>query len=173
MSKSNIVLIGMPGAGKSTIGVVIAKMLGYNFIDCDLLIQNQEGDILSNLIARHGIDGFLEIENQVNCDLECSRTVISPGGSICYSDEAMRHLHDIGTVIYLKLDYRTIHERVGDLGRRGVVIRSGSTLKDLYDERTPLYEKYADITVDLTGNTIVESIRVVKDVLDRYERENV
>jgi len=161
----NIVLIGMPGAGKSTIGVVIAKILGYNFIDSDLLIQAREGDILENLIMKNGIQGFIDIEDQVNSQISAERSVIATGGSVCYCDEAMRHLKDIGLVIYLKLDCRTICRRLGDLNARGVVIKKGKTVRDLYEERTPLYEKYADLTVDLTGCTITRSIEVMKDIL--------
>ena len=158
----NIVLIGMPGSGKSTIGVVAAKALGYGFLDSDLLIQAQEGDILENLIEKHGIDGFLAIENQVNRDIVAKRTVIATGGSVCYCDEAMHALKENGVVIYIKQNYNSIRERVGSLHKRGVVIRKGTTLRELYDERTPLYEKYADVVADLTGcQSLKDSIDIV------------
>ena len=127
----NIVFIGMPGAGKSTIGVVIAKIFGYDFVDSDLLIQNQEGDILEHLIEKHGIEGFLQIENQVNRDINVKKTVISTGGSVCYCDEALKHMSEHGVIVYIKTDYESLHQRLGDLHQRGVVIRNGSTLLDL------------------------------------------
>ena len=170
----NIVLIGMPGSGKSTIGVVAAKALGYGFLDSDLLIQAQEGDILENLIEKHGIDGFLAIENQVNRDIDAKRTVIATGGSVCYCDEAMRALKENGVVIYIKQNYQSIRRRVGSLHKRGVVIRKGTTLRELYDERTPLYEKYADVVADVTGckslkDSIDTVISCIKDCKQLYE----
>lgn len=158
----NIVLIGMPGAGKSTIGVVLAKMLGYDFIDSDLLIQKQEGDILENLISRYGRDGFEEIENKVNRDIRAEKTVIATGGSVCYCDEALRTLAGNAVIVYLKLNYDSLAPRLGNLQARGVVIGENATLRDLYQERTPLYEKYADLTVDLSGRSLEASIAAVK-----------
>lgn len=158
MNKKNIILIGMPGAGKSTIGIVLAKMLGYDFIDSDLLIQNQEGDILEHLIEKKGIEGFLEIENQVNRDIITESTVISTGGSICYCKEALEKLHENGVILYIKTDFSSLKRRLKSLKKRGVVIKKGSTLQDLYLERTPLYEKYADTAVDVTGLDLEESI---------------
>lgn len=158
----NVVLIGMPGAGKSTIGVVAAKALGYNFLDSDLLIQAQEEDILENLIDKHGIDGFLAIENQVNRDIDVKRTVIATGGSVCYCDEAMQALKKKGVVVYIRQSLEDISKRVGSLHKRGVVIRKGTTLRELYEERIPLYEKYADIMVDVSGcKSLKESIDMV------------
>ncbi len=155
----NIVFIGMPGAGKSTIGVVIAKIFGYSFVDADIKIQEREGDILEHLIEKNGIEGFLAIENDVNLHIEGERMVISTGGSACYCEEAMRHYKEHDLVVYLQLDLPEIQQRVGSLAKRGVVIHKGNTLRDLYEERTPLYEKYADITVDLTGCQIHDSVK--------------
>ena len=158
----NVILIGMPGCGKSTIGVVLAKVLGYRFIDGDLLIQEQEGKLLSEIIAERGNEGFLEIENQVNRDLQADRSVISPGGSVIYGKEAMEHLKQISTVVYLKVSMDTLLERLGDLKERGVAIAEGQTFEDLYRERTILYEKYADVTVDEEGKNagmIVDELR--------------
>lgn len=170
----NIVLIGMPGSGKSTIGVVAAKMLGYQFLDSDLLIQAQEGDILENLIEKHGIDGFLAIENQVNRDIKASRTVIATGGSVCYCDEAMRALKEHGVVIYIKQNYEAIRRRVGSLHKRGVVIRKGTTLRELYEERTPLYEKYADAVADVTrSKSLEESIETVIACIRDYQHQEL
>ncbi len=152
--KSNIVLIGMPGAGKSTVGVVLAKKLGFRFIDSDLVIQEKYGKLLSELIAECGEDGFLEIENRVNASLEGRNCVIATGGSVVYGKEAMEHLRSIGKVIYLKLPYREIERRLGDLAARGVVLKEGQTLKSLYEERVPLYEEYAHITVSCNHKMI-------------------
>lgn len=151
MAKNNIVLIGMPGVGKSTLGVVLAKELGYEFVDADLLIQKREKCLLKEIIAKKGISGFLQIENEVNSSIEAEKTVISTGGSVIYGKEAMQHLSEIGTIIYLKLDYATLDSRLGSLKGRGVVLKDGQNLKDLYEERIPLYEKYADIIVDEKG----------------------
>ena len=136
----NIILIGMPASGKSTVGVVLAKRLGYEFIDTDLLIQKQEQALLREIIAEKGEDGFLVIEDQVNADLEAERSVIAPGGSVVYCENAMKHYKEIGTVVYLQTSYQTIKERIGDPKKRGVVLREGQTLKDLYEERSVLFE---------------------------------
>lgn len=144
----NITLIGMPGVGKSTVGVILAKVLGYEFLDSDLLIQKSEKSLLREIIERDGLEGFLKIENKINASINTEKSVIATGGSVVYCDEAMRHLKEIGTVVYLKLEYEELKKRLGNLKGRGVVLREGQTLKDLYDERTPLYEKYADVVVD-------------------------
>ena len=132
--KKNIVLIGMPGVGKSTIGVIIAKILGYQFIDADLVIQEQYGKLLKEIIAERGTEGFVQVENDVNKSLNPEKAV-------------MEHLSEIATIVYLKLDLYSLERRLGNLKQRGVVLKEGQTLKDLYDERCPLYEKYADIVI--------------------------
>lgn len=162
----NIILIGMPGVGKSTVGVVLAKAIGYNFIDADLVIQQQEGKLLCELIAELGADGFLMLENQVNRDLQVTRCIIATGGSAIYCQEAMEHYKETGTVLYLKVSYEELENRLGDLKNRGVVLKKGQTLKDLYQERTRLYEKYADVTVSEEGLSIRETIDVVKKSLN-------
>ena len=154
----NIVLIGMPGVGKSTTGVVLAKNLGMSFIDSDLVIQEQKGKKLHELIEEHGLDGFLEIEEQVNCSISPRSAIISTGGSAVYSAAAMDHFNQIAIICYLKLCYEGIQERLGDLAERGVVLREGQTLKSLYDERTPLYEKYANLTVECENKNIREIV---------------
>ena len=153
--KDNIVLIGMPGVGKSTVGVILAKMIGYQFIDADLLIQKQEGKLLHEIIAEKGTDGFIEIEERVNASIEASHTIIATGGSVVYGKKAMEHLSRIGTVVYLKVPYDTLEKRLE------VVLKEGQTLRTLYDERTPLYEKYADIEIsedDLNVEQTVEKL---------------
>lgn len=148
---NNIVLIGMPGAGKSTIGVLLAKVLGYGFVDADLLIQEKHGKLLRELIAEYGEDGFLEIENQVNANIQLTNTIVATGGSVVYCKDAMEKFCKEDTVVYINLPYEEIASRLGNVRRRGVVLKEGQTLLDLYNERTPLYEKYAHIVVNAEG----------------------
>lgn len=169
MNKENITLIGMPGVGKSTVGVVLAKVLGYRFLDSDLEIQEQTGKLLHELIREHGDDGFLEIENKVNANLDVKHTVIATGGSVVYGEKAMQHLKEISTIVYLRLPYEDLKIRLGDLHERGVVLKSGQTLKDLLDVRTPLYEKYADIIVDEDGLDIHGVVHAVINALKNIE----
>ena len=136
----NIVLIGMPGCGKSTVGVVLAKALGMDFVDSDLVIQSTMHATLAQLI-----------ENRVNASIDVQNSIIATGGSVVYGAEAMAHLRSIGTVVYLRLTCENITERLGDLHARGVTIKPGWTLRDLYNERCPLYEQYADIVQDCDG----------------------
>lgn len=144
----NVILIGMPGVGKSTIGVILAKKLGYEFVDSDLLIQSREKRLLKEIIEDEGLDGFLEIEADVNASVDIENVVLATGGSVVYKERAMKHLKEIGTVVYLKVSYEELQKRLGNLKDRGVALKEGQTLKDLCDERCPLYEKYADIIVD-------------------------
>lgn len=166
MNRDNIILIGMPGVGKSTIGVVLAKVLGYQFVDADLLIQEAEGKLLSELIEENGTDGFIEIENRVNSQIQTHRSVIATGGSVIYGKEAMEHLKSIGTVVYLKQNLRVLQRRLRNLKGRGVVLKEGQTLVDLYKERTVLYEKYADITVDQYKQSIEQTLKAVRKALE-------
>lgn len=161
----NVILIGMPGAGKSTVGVVLAKRLGYTFLDSDLVIQQKYGRLLHELISAHGVEGFWKIENDVNAGLTCDRTVIATGGSAIYGKEAMEHLRSMGTVVYLRLTLEQIAERLGDLTERGVTLREGQDLKALYEERTPLYEKYAHVIIDCDGQQVRELVaRIAQQV---------
>lgn len=144
----NVILIGMPGCGKSTVGVVLAKILGYRFVDSDIVIQEQEKRLLSEIIEQEGLERFNEIENRVNSQLEVEKTVVATGGSVVYGKDAMAHLKEIGTVVYIRLPYEEIEERLGDFAARGVSIRKEQTLRELYEERVPLYEKYADLIID-------------------------
>ncbi len=165
MMKNNVILIGMPGVGKSTIGVVLAKNLGYSFVDSDLVIQEQEGMLLHEIIEQRGLDEFDQIENRVNASLSFHHAVIATGGSAVYGREAMEHLCKIGTVIYLSLSYEELSHRLGDLNERGVVIRPGQTLQDLFNERRPLYEKYADMIVYCHGKQIREIVHEIASVV--------
>lgn len=165
--RKNVVLIGMPGAGKSTVGVVAAKRLGFRFLDSDLLIQDEYGKLLHELITEYGVEGFWKIENKVNASIDVKQTVIATGGSVCYEEEAMKHLSEIGVVVYLKLSYEALEERLGDLNARGVTLKEGQTLRDLYEERIPMYEKYALVTINCEGKELREvaeevSARAVK-----------
>lgn len=164
----NIVLIGMPGVGKSTIGVILAKEIGYQFVDSDLLIQKQEKRLLKDIISSEGVDGFLAVENQVNASIDVSDSVIATGGSAVYGKEAMKHLKEIGIVIYLKCSYDTLNKRLGDLKGRGVVLKKGQTLKDIFEERRVLYEKYADIIIEENEKGIEETLTLLLDVLKDF-----
>ncbi len=166
---NNIVLIGMPGAGKSTVGVILAKVMGYHFIDSDLLIQEQEKCLLREIIERDGLEGLIAIEEQVNCSIEAEHAVIATGGSVIYGEKAMEHLRSIGTVVYIKLSYRTISKRLGNIKQRGVVFREGQTLQALYEERCPLYEKYAHIIIDAEELDMEELMSKIKDSILAYQ----
>jgi len=161
----NVVLIGMPGAGKSTAGVILAKILGYEFVDSDLIIQKEEHKLLKDIIAEKGVEGFIEVENRINSSIDCEHSVIATGGSVIYGEEAMLHLKSIGKVVYLKLSYETIDARLSNIKGRGVVLRNGQNLHDLYTERIPLYEKYADYIVEEDFLTIEETVQKIADLL--------
>lgn len=157
----NIVLIGMPGSGKSTVGVVLAKIIGYGFLDSDLVIQEEEGRLLPDIIAQEGVDGFNAIENRVNCGINVKEHVIATGGSAVYGEEAMRHFREDSTVVYLKWSLEEIASRLGDLKERGVVLREGQDLVALYEERCPLYEKYAHITIECEEFSVEDLARKI------------
>ena len=169
--KDNLIFIGMPAVGKSTVGIVVAKRLGMRFVDADLLIQEQEKKLLREIIADVGEEGFLKIENQVNAEVRAENSVISPGGSVIYCEEAMRHYKEIGTIVYLKVSYQTIKRRIRNPKKRGVVLREGQSLRDLYNERVPYFEKYADITVCEDGCRIEETIENVINAVERYKKD--
>ena len=163
MGKTNLVLIGMPASGKSTVGVVLAKVIGYDFIDTDILIQRSEKKRLSQIIEDVGVDGFLQVETRVNASVEADHCVIATGGSAVYGEEAMRHFRKIGHIIYLKVDYETIRKRLRSIKQRGVALRDGQSLRDLYEERTALYEKYADTVIEEKGDAedvVVQILRL-------------
>ena len=162
---NNIILIGMPGAGKSTVGVVLAKRLGYRFVDSDLVIQEKYDKLLHELIAENGVEGFWKIENDVNASLVLRKSVVATGGSVIYGSQAMEHLRQIGTVLYLKLPLEEIADRLGDLNARGVTLMPGQTLADLYAERVPLYEKYAHKTIDCQKRPIREIVHPIVSMI--------
>ncbi len=164
----NIVLIGMPGAGKSTVGIVLAKVLGYDFVDSDLLIQKADGRLLWQIMDEEGIDGFNRIEEQVNCSIDLEHTVIATGGSVVYSPRSMEHLRSIGTVVYIHVSYETLENRLGDLHQRGVVLKPGQTLKSLYKERAALYEQHAHITIEADDTEIPQTVAAIMDALTAH-----
>ena len=167
MKKKNVILIGMPGCGKTTVGTELSEAIGYGYIDSDSVIVAREGKRLNEIIADVGREAFLDIEAKVNSELCADRCVIATGGSVIYRDKAMQKLKEMGTVVYLKLSYEIIAKRLGDLVKRGVALKEGYTLKDLYEERTPLYEKYADIVVELKGASVAESVNEVVRALGK------
>ncbi len=169
MEKSfgNIVLIGMPASGKSTAGVILAKVLGMDFVDTDLLIQRKTGRKLPELIREKGLSGFLAVEEETCLAVEAENTVIATGGSVVYGKMAMEHLRSIGTVIYLKAEYGTLTKRLRNIKQRGVVLKEGQTLKELYAERTALYEKYADAVVSEDGRDIEDTVSGIIEALSK------
>ena len=161
----NIVLIGMPGVGKSTLGVILAKLIGYRFIDTDLIIQEKTGKLLKTIIEEQGVDGFIETENRICAAVNAHRTVIATGGSAVYGKEAMEHFRSIGTVIYLDQDFDVIDKRLSDIKGRGVVLHEGQTLLDLFNERHPLYQKRAHLVCKMTAGSVEENIEIVLEAL--------
>jgi len=161
----NIILIGMPGSGKSSVGVVLAKALGYDFLDGDLLIQSREGALLQELLDSRGTEAFLDLEGEVLSSIRCQRTVIAPGGSCVCRAKAMEHLRSLGTVVYLRLSYDEMAGRIHNLATRGIALAPGQTLKQVYDWRVPLYETYAHITVDADGQTLYDTLEAVRMAL--------
>lgn len=162
---NNIIFIGMPAAGKSTIGVVAAKHLGYNFIDTDLLIQEKEKRLLREIIAQEGLEEFLKIEDRINAEVQAKRSVIAPGGSVIYCENAMKHYKEIGIIVYLKASFETISKRLGNAKKRGVVLKENQTLEELYHERAVLFEKYADVTICEDGVSLEDTFELVLNTL--------
>ncbi|KLK88496.1 shikimate kinase [Methanoculleus sediminis] len=157
----NIVLIGMPGAGKSTVGVVLAKTLGMQFIDTDILIQERAGRMLQEILDTDGPDAFKRIEEETILSLHSSRAVIATGGSVVCSEDAMAHLKSAGLVVYLEIPYAEMEARLKNITTRGIVLLPGQSLRGMYDERVPLYERYADLTVACSGEdleSVVENV---------------
>lgn len=163
--KDTIVLIGMPGSGKSTIGVVLAKALGKEFVDCDLVIQAKTKKLLHESIRELGPEGFLQLEDAIDATVNVSNAVIATGGSAVYGEYAMKHFGEIGTILYLKLSYEDICARLGNFAERGVVLRDGQDFKAAYEERCKLYERYADVTIDCKNQTIPQIVEAIKKEL--------
>ena len=154
---SNIILVGMPGSGKSTLGVLLAKTLGFSFIDTDLIISRRAGKPLQAILNEDGLERFLVLEEDVGSTLECEYTVVATGGSMVLSDRAMTHLAKMGTVVFIDVPFEEIERRVTNITTRGIVFHPDETLQDVYRQRLPLYEKYADMTVPVRpGNADIE-----------------
>lgn len=168
----NIILIGMPGSGKSSVGVVLAKVLGYGFLDADLLIQEREGVLLQELLNRRGVETFLNIEAEVLRSVQCRRTVVAPGGSCVCREDSMEHLRRLGTIVHLYLSLSEIEARIHNLDTRGVASLSGQTIADVYEYRLPLYERYAHLTVRADGQTLTETVEAVKKALAAYQSKD-
>ncbi len=171
----NIILIGMPGCGKSTIGAVLSKLIGYRFLDTDLVIQNMEGKVLQDIIDEDGLPVFMTAEEKALCSVYCDETVIATGGSAIYSERGMRYLKSLGKIVYIKLDISDIEKRLSNLASRGVAGAKEKTISQIFDERRPLYEKYADYIVDCTGNEVSENaLKIVdctkKDIISSRQR---
>lgn len=163
----NIVLIGMPSCGKSTCGVVLAKTMNKGFVDTDILIQQREGMALQEIINKHGNAYFHQVEEDVLCGFKGYNYVVATGGSAIYYEKAIEHFKKNGKVVYLKVSLETVLERLSNIKTRGVTLAKGQTLKDLYEERIPLYEKYADITIESEGCTVEELVeQIIKKVSD-------
>ncbi|MBE6775213.1 MAG: shikimate kinase [Ruminococcaceae bacterium] len=163
--KKSVTLIGMPGAGKSTVGVLLAKSLLADFADTDLIIQRETGKSLCEIIEREGTERFLEAENRIICSQSFDRAVIATGGSAVYGEEAMEKLKSISTVVYLSLPVEELEKRIKDIHTRGVAMKNGVTLRELYEERRCLYEKYADITVECNGLTAEECVEKIINMI--------
>ena len=161
----NIILIGMPGAGKSTLGVLLAKAMGKLFVDTDIIIQQKTKRLLQDIIDNDGTDKFLRLEEEILLSVDAENTVIATGGSAVYSEKAMEFFRKNGKIVYLHVDFAEIEKRVTNITTRGIVLKNGRSLSDAYAERRPLYDKWADITIDCTGSTIENSVRMLTEKL--------
>ena len=157
----NVILIGMPGSGKSTVGVLLAKTLGMGFVDTDLLIQQREGCLLQALLDTRGLEAFLDAEEAAIRSVRCHNCVVAPGGSAVCREGAIGHLRKLGTVVYLRLPLESLEGRVRNIGTRGIAMSGDQTLSDVYALRAPLYERYADAVVDAGGQTLEETLTAV------------
>ena len=165
MKKNNIVLIGMPGCGKSTLGIVVAKMLCMDFLDVDLVIQKKIGTSLQEYIDKYGVEKFLEVEADVVCGIDCENTVISTGGSAPLTRRGAAYLSELGRVVYINLPCEEIEQRIKNLVTRGVAMKRGETLRDVYEYRAPIYESCADIVVDIDSNDLASNCRMLAEML--------
>lgn len=164
---NNIILIGMAGSGKSSVGVILAKKLGFDFLDTDLVLQRQENRLLWQILSDDGLDSFYRAEEKALLSVTAERTVIATGGSAIYYENAMKHLKELGIVVWLKLPYEEIERRINNLATRGVAMKEGMTLRDVFNEREPLYRKYADITIECAGTTERNAEQIIRAVKER------
>ncbi len=164
----NIILVGMPSCGKSTVGVVLAKTMNKGFVDTDILIQQREGKTLQDIIDTHGNDYFHDVEEQVLLGFDGMDYVVATGGSAIYFDSAMAHFKKNGKVVYLKVSLDTVLKRLNNIKTRGVTLAKGQTLSDLYNQRVPLYEKHADVVIEGDGLSVEA---VVERIIEAVEKE--
>ena len=168
----NVTLIGMPGSGKSTVGVLLAKALGYGFLDTDLVIQQREGALLQEILDEKGVPYFLDAEEQAVCSVECEQYVIAPGGSVVCREGAMAHLKGMGPVLYLRVPLEELKARIHNLDSRGIALEPGQTLEDILTIRAPLYERYADAVVDAApGQQLAQTVSLVLECLEQLAPE--
>ena len=168
----NFTLIGMPGSGKSTVGVLLAKALGYGFLDTDLVIQQREGALLQEILDEKGVPYFLDAEEQAVCSVECEQYVIAPGGSVVCREGAMAHLKGMGPVLYLRVPLEELKARIHNLDSRGIALEPGQTLEDILTIRAPLYERYADAVVDAApGQQLAQTVSLVLECLEQLAPE--
>ena len=172
MNKENIILIGMPGSGKSTCGVLAAKALLKNFFDTDLLFQGLEEKRLQDIIDDDGIEYFLSAEERAILALDINATVVATGGSVVYSDKSMEHLKKSGKVIYLHLSYDTMVDRIKNITTRGVVVKEGDSLEDMYNERLPMYQKWADVVINCDNNTVEQTVEKIVKASNDCEKKS-
>ena len=163
--KNNITLIGMPASGKSTVGVILAKIIGLSFVDTDLVIQQREGALLCDIISERGLEGFLKAEESAVLSISPSNTVIATGGSVVYSEAGMEYLKSLGKVVYLKVEKEDLFKRLHNIKQRGVVLSPGETLDEMYAARSVLYEKYADIVIDETNASVEETVEMIRELM--------
>lgn len=168
MKNKNIILIGMPAAGKSTVGRILAEKMNFQSVDADRLIEKAKGKTLEAIIDEVGPEGFNKVEEEVNASIDLEKHVIATGGSVIYGPKAMEHFDKTGIVVYLEVEFDDLANRVGDIKKRGISIKEGMTFRDLYDERIPLYEKYAHIKVNTTGETVADTVDKVYEEIQNF-----
>lgn len=161
----NLVLIGMSGAGKSTLGVLLAEALEMDYVDTDIVIQQHEGRLLQDIIDHEGVSKFMEIEEKMVSELQLKNCIISTGGSVVYSEKAMNVLKQDGQIVYLHVPYEEIKKRLVNITTRGIVVKKGKSLKDVYEERVPLYLKYCDKTIDCSNKDVEHC---VSEIIEEY-----
>lgn len=161
MKKENIVLIGMPGSGKSSCGVLAAKALLMGFTDTDLLLQKREGAALQEILNTRGAEYFLKAEESAVLSLRVKNSVVATGGSAVLSERAMDYLSEHAKIVYLHIEYEAMLRRINNITTRGVVLAGGETLREMFDKRLPLYRRRADVTVDCTALSVEETVKEI------------
>lgn len=158
---SNIILVGMPGCGKSTVGVILAKTLGLDFVDTDLIICKKEGSTLQKIIEEQGLEYFEKTECEVGSVLDVTDTVVATGGSMVLYEDAMEHLKSTGKVVFIDVDLPELERRITNITTRGITFKAGETLRDVYNFRREYYKKYADITVKISDSALEETVEKI------------